>query len=182
MWYFYHSIHVRLTVQRSVRFLVRCKIQHTTQLTLSFHLEQFSSISLLQICMIKMGFGRSIRWEQKLSLHWIVFVCICKRVCAWARVCIIMLWHTNPNRVWPCKNNQNTFEPFENCTVSLEVCIPHSTHILSPCSSMQTDFSAILHFASVFVSREGERTKNMIWIWFKRAHNLCKKKEKQHWK
>lgn len=51
-------------------------------------------------------------------------------------VCIIMFWHNIPNQVWPCKNNQNTFVQ----------------HIASSCSRMQTDFGAILHFATVFVS------------------------------
>lgn len=161
MWYFHHYPRGGggcVTVQCSSSCLDHMYKARNTILPLAFHSEQFSSISSLQICMIKVGFGRSnhpLRVQTFLAPESVCLSAFIRDMCD-------VLAHNTSNQVWPCKNNQNTFVPFKYCTVPLEL---HTTptHMPLSCSSMQTDFGAILHFATVFVWKHPEKyNMNMI--------------------
>lgn len=159
VWYFYHHPHAcvclcarLLCVFSSVQFRIA---RNTTNTSNSFKTIFINFVVSNMHDKSEIWSVHPLRVQTSLAVKCFCLHTFAEHVCV---VCIIMFWHNIPNQVWPCKNNQNTFVQ----------------HIVSSCSRMQTDFGAILHFATVFVS---EPKKNTIWIWFKRAHSLSQRKK-----
>lgn len=118
-----------------------------------FHSEQFSSISSLQICMIKMGFGRRSVVSHPLGVHTFITlksICLHVEMCAW--VCLRMFWQNIPQTdVYGHAKIIiiRTLASHSHCLYSFH-CIQyhHETSVLV------TDLNAILHSAFISIKQE----------------------------